>query len=198
MHFDYKAVLGAIAVIVAFVSYVPYFRNMFAGRTKPHAFSWLVWGILNAIAFAGQTHDKGGAGSWSVGLTAAVMFFIFAVSLWLGERDIRPFDWFCLVTALLSLIPWFLTSDPLISVIIITLIDALGFAPTVRKAYKKPGQETVATFVLSVIKYGLVVAALQKYTLVTLLFPVAVGIMNALFVLMLLVRRLQLKTGNHP
>jgi len=193
MHFDYKAALGIIAVIVAFASYVPYFRNMFAGRTKPHAFSWLVWGILNAIAFAGQTHDKGGAGSWSVGLTAAVMFFIFAVSLRLGEKDIRPFDWFCLVTALLSLIPWLLTNDPLISVIIITVIDALGFAPTVRKAYQKPRQETVTTFVMSVIKYGLVVTALQKYTPVTLLFPVAVGIMNALFVLMLLVRRAQLK-----
>lgn len=193
MH--YKAALGAIAVIVAFVSYVPYIKNIFSGKTKPHAFSWLVWGILNGIAFAGQMHDKGGAGAWSVGLTAVVMFFIFSVSLKRGEKDIRPFDWFCLMSALLSLIPWFLTNDPLISVILITAIDALGFLPTVRKSFKRPHQETLVTFLLSILKYSLVVIALQKYTLVTVLFPLSLVIMNALFVGMLVIRRRQVATN---
>jgi hypothetical protein len=188
---QYKPVLGVIALIVAFVSYVPYIRNIFAGKTKPHAFSWLVWGILNGIAFAGQLHDKGGAGAWSVGLTAAVMFFIFSVSLKRGEKDIRPFDWFCLISALLSLIPWLLTNDPLASVILITVIDAFGFLPTVRKSYRKPHQETLVTFTLSIVKYSLVVIALQKYTVVTVLFPLSLVIMNALFVGMLVIRRKQ-------
>ncbi len=184
-----KNVLGIIAVVVAFVSYVPYFRNIFAGKTKPHAFSWLVWGILNAVAFAGQIHDKGGAGAWAVGLTAAVMFTIFGVSLRFGEKDIRPFDWFCLVGAGIALLPWLLTNDPLISVVLITVIDALGFLPTVRKSYKKPHQETLITFLLSTLKYSLVIFALQKYTLVTILFPLSLVIMNGLFVLMLVIRR---------
>lgn len=188
----YKPVLGSIALLVAFVSYVPYIKNIFVGKTKPHAFSWLVWGILNGIAFAGQMHDKGGAGAWSVGLTAAVMFFIFSVSLKRGEKDIRPFDWFCLISALLSLIPWLLTNDPLVSVILITIIDALGFLPTVRKSYKKPHQETLVTFMLSIIKYSLVVIALQKYTAVTVLFPLSLVVMNALFVGMLVIRRKQI------
>jgi hypothetical protein len=188
---QYKSVLGVIALVVAFVSYVPYIRNIFAGKTKPHAFSWLVWGILNGIAFAGQLHDKGGAGAWSVGLTAAVMVFIFSVSLKRGEKDIRPFDRFCLISALLSLIPWLLTNDPLASVILITVIDAFGFLPTVRKSYRKPHQETLVTFTLSIVKYSLVVIALQKYTVVTVLFPLSLVIMNALFVGMLVIRRKQ-------
>jgi len=188
---DYKNVLGVIAVVVAFVSYIPYFRNIFSGKTKPHAFSWLVWGILNAIAFSGQIHDKGGAGAWSVGLTAAVMFFIFAVSLKRGEKDIKPFDWFCLIGAIVALVPWLLTNEPLISVILITVIDALGFLPTVRKSYIRPHQETMTTFLLSTVKYSLVVIALQRYTLVTVLFPLSLVIMNGLFVAMLLIRRKQ-------
>ena len=191
MDYDYKTILGVLAVIVALVSYVPYFKNLLSGKTKPHAFSWLVWGILNAIAFSGQIHDKGGAGAWSVGLTATVMFVIFGISLVKGERDIRPFDWFCLGGAFVSLIPWLLTDNPLLSVVLITLIDALGFLPTVRKSYNKPHQETLITFALSTLKYALVVIALQNYTIVTTLFPLSLVIMNGLFVIMLLIRRKQ-------
>ena len=191
---EYKNIFGAVAVAVALVSYVPYFWNIFNGRTKPHAFSWLVWGVLNAIAFAGQLHDKGGAGIWAVGLTAAAMFFIFLLSLQGGEKDIRTFDWLCLSAAGVALIPWLLTNKPLVSVILITVIDALGFLPTVRKSYKKPYQETLTTFLLSTIKYALVIVALQRYTLVTILFPLSLVIMNALFVLMLVTRRRQVKS----
>lgn len=191
MEFDYKAALGTIAIIITLVSYVPYFRNLLSGKTKPHAFSWLVWGVLNAIAFAGQIHDKGGPGAWSVGLSAVVMFVIFGISLQRGEKDIRPFDWLCLGGAAWSLVPWLLTNDPLLSVILITVIDAFGFLPTVRKSFNKPHQETLITFVLSTVKYLLVVLALQNYTLVTVLFPFAVFVMNALFVVMLLIRRRQ-------
>ena len=146
---------------------------------------------MNAIAFSGQIHDKGGAGAWSVGLTATVMFVIFGISLVKGERDIRPFDWFCLGGAFVSLIPWLLTDNPLLSVVLITLIDALGFLPTVRKSYNKPHQETLITFALSTLKYALVVIALQNYTIVTTLFPLSLVIMNGLFVIMLLIRRKQ-------
>jgi len=191
MNDDYKTIIGVLAVVVAFVSYVPYFRNLLAGRTRPHAFSWLVWGILNAIAFSGQIHDKGGAGAWSVGLTAAVMFVIFAISLRKGEKDIRPFDWFCLIGAGISLVPWLLTDNLLLSVILITVIDALGFLPTVRKSFKKPHQETLVTFALSTLKYSLVMIALQRYTLVTTLFPLSLVVMNGLFVAMLVIRRRQ-------
>jgi hypothetical protein len=195
---EYKSILGVVAVLVAIVSYIPYFRNIFTGNTKPHAFSWLVWGMLNAIAFAGQIHDNGGAGTWAVGLTATVMFFIFFLSLQRGEKDIRLFDWFCLAAAGIALVPWFLTTKPLISIIFITIIDALGFLPTVRKSYKRPHQETLVTFLLSAIKYSLVIIALERYTLVTMLFPASLVIMNALFVLMLVIRRRRVDLAEPP
>lgn len=193
MEFDYKAVLGASAVVIAVVSYIPYFRDIFAGKTKPHAFTWLVWAILNGIAFAGQVHDDAGAGSWAVGFTALALFSIFLISLWKGEKNIRPFDWFCLISALLALIPWLLSSDPLLSIILITVIDTIGFLPTVRKSFNKPHQETLITYELSTLKYLLVIIALHQYTLVTVLFPLVMVVMNGLFVILLVIRRKQLK-----
>ena len=186
---DYKTILGIIAVVISIFGYVPYFRDIISGNTKPHAFSWLVWGVLNAIAFAGQIHGKGGAGTWAVGLTALALFAIFILSLIKGEKHIKLFDWVCLGGAALALLLWAITKQPLTSIILITVVDAFGFLPTVRKAYAKPHQETLITYEINTIKYVLVVLALQNYTLVTTLFPLAVAIMNALFVTMLIVRR---------
>ena len=42
---EYKIILGVAAVLIGIAAYIAYFRNIFAGKTKPHAFSWLVWGI---------------------------------------------------------------------------------------------------------------------------------------------------------
>ena len=181
--------MGVIAVLIAFVSYIPYFRDIFAGKTKPHAFTWLIWGSLNAIAFVGQIQDNAGAGSWAVGFTALALLSIFVIALSKGEKDIKPFDWFCMSGSVLAIILWAITSEPLTAILLITFIDALGFLPTVRKSYNKPHEETLITFLLSTVKYGLVIVALQNYTLVTVLFPLSLVIMNGLFVAMLLVRR---------
>jgi hypothetical protein len=46
-----KDVFGLLSVILSVVSYVPYARSIFVANTKPHAFTWLVWGTVMAIAF---------------------------------------------------------------------------------------------------------------------------------------------------
>jgi hypothetical protein len=191
MGIDYKNIVGITAIGVAIISYIPYFGDIFAGKTKPHAFSWLVWGVLNAIVFFGQLSDGGGAGSWVVGFTAAVTLSIFFIALKKGEKNIVAFDWFCLVGAGAALVPWLITNDPLLSVILVTIIDLLGFIPTIRKSYEKPHQETLITFALSTVKYFLAIVALQNYSWVTALFPLAMVIANIFFVALLIVRRKQ-------
>jgi hypothetical protein len=43
---------GLLSLFLAVVSYVPYVRSILVGSTKPHAFTWLVWGTVMAIAFS--------------------------------------------------------------------------------------------------------------------------------------------------
>jgi hypothetical protein len=151
--------------------------------------------VLNGIAFAGQVYDKGGAGAWPLGCTVVAMFAIFVASLKYGEKEIRRFDWLCLLAAGLALIPWFVTNSPLISIVLITVINLLGFMPTIRKAYIRPYQETLVTHVLSTAKYALIIVALQNYTVVTVLFPLVVFIADALLVAMLVTRRRQITSA---
>jgi hypothetical protein len=186
---DYKTILGVTAVIVGFIGYVPYFRNIFKNKTKPHAFSWLVWGILTAIAFVGQVVGKGGAGTWVTGFTALICFSIFALSLIKGRRDFPLVDWLCLAGAGLTLVLWALTKNPLTAIILVTFIDMLGFFPTFRKAYLEPNSETAFTYTLSGLKFLISIFALGTLSTLTILYPASLIITNLGFVAMLAVRR---------
>jgi len=184
--------LGLLAITIAAIGYVPYFRNIFLGRTKPHAFSWLVWGILTGVAFFGQIAGKGGSGSWVTGVSAIICIAIFLLALNKGEKDFPMSDWLCLIGAALALLFWALTKSPLTAIILITIIDFVGFIPTFRKSYSKPLDETVFTYSLSGLKFFVGILALQKYSLITILYPASLVLTNGLFVCLVTARRRQL------
>lgn len=184
-----KDLLTFLAIGIGIVSYISYFRDIFAGRTKPHTFTWLVWAVLTTIGFAGQLAGGGGAGVWVTGFTALVAFIIFGLALFRGEKEIARSDWLSLSGAVLALLLWFITKGPLLSVILITVIDALGFYPTFRKSYRKPGEETLSTYALSSIKFIFALFALDHFTVITALYPASLVVANAAFVVMLIIRR---------
>ena len=186
---DYKLVLSVLAIACGFIGYTFYFWNIMAGKTKPHAFSWFVWGFIASIAFAAQIFGKGGSGAAVMGFTAVSCFVITVLALLKGKRDFLPFDWLCLFASLVAVGLWVYTKNPLASILIITVTDAVAFLPTFRKAYFKPREETATTFVLSGVKFFLSLFALSKFTVITALYPSVLVALNGLFVTMLLIRR---------
>ncbi len=190
---EIKIILGIITVIIALIGYVPYFRNIFCGKTKPHAYSWLVWSILTGIGFFGQILNKGGAGAWVTGLTALISLTIFFLALKKGEKNITFSDKLSLFGAFIAMLFWYLTSDPLSALILVIIIDALGFVPTFRKSYHRPKEETMITFFLNGLKFAIALFALESYSLTTYLYPVYLIAANWIFVGMLAVRRIQHK-----
>lgn len=180
------------SIIMTLVGYFYYFKDIFAGKTKPHAFSWLVWAALTSIAFAGQLADNGGPGAYVTAVTATISYIVFFLALKKGEKNITTSDKLNLLGAAFALGLWFFTSDPLWSVILITIVDFLGFLPTIRKSYHKPHEETLISYVLAGLKFVLAIIALENYSLVTWLYPASLVAANLLFVVMLIVRRKKL------
>jgi hypothetical protein len=147
MH-DVKSLIGLLATIIGLIGYIPYFRDIFRGQTKPHVFSWFIWGLLTTIAFIAQFIEDAGPGSWVTGSTAVICLVIAGIALSKGERGITKFDWFCFITALAGIVLWVITDNPLTAVIIVTLVDALAYVPTFRKTYHKPYEETLIEYAL--------------------------------------------------
>lgn len=188
---DYKVVLGVITLVIAFVSYVPYFRDLFAGRTKPHAFSWFVWMVITGIAFAVQVAEKGGAGTWVTGVTALLCLVIFVFALFKGKRHFHLTDWICLLAAMVALALWQLAENPLAAVVLITLTDAIAFIPTFRKGFVKPYEDTPITFGLNGLKFFISLFALNSVTMTTWLYPASLVVTNWAFAAMVYARRRQ-------
>lgn len=189
---EYKLFLGFLSILLAFTGYGIYFRQIFLGKIKPHAFSWFVWGLTTAIIFFGQLFKGAGAGAWATGAISLACFIIFLLTLFKGHRDFVVWDWVFLISALISLLLWQLTKEPTISLILISTTDGIAILPTLRKSYYKPFEESFALFSLNTIRSLASVLAFQSYTFSAVLYP-AIGItFNGLVALIILIRRKQL------
>ncbi len=189
-----KELIGIIAVVLTFVGYVPYIRDTIKGKTKPHIYTWFVWGLVTAIAFGLQLSDQAGAGAYVTLAAALVCFVIFFFGLKQdkAERDITTSDTVFLIFSLIALLLWLFAKQPVLSVILLSVLDMLGFVPTIRKSWMKPQQETLSSYATNTFRFGLAIFALENYTLITALYPITWIIANGLFAVFLVVRRKQL------
>src|SRR5690349_12782617 len=98
---DYKTIIGYAAAGLTFLGYVPYFWGIYKKQTLPHAFSWLVWSVLNGIGFVAQTTSGAGTGAWALGITCLLNFVIGMIGFSQGKVKFSRFDWIALFFAIL-------------------------------------------------------------------------------------------------
>jgi hypothetical protein len=185
----YKQLLGTLAVALTFALFLPYIRSIRRNETRPHVFSWVIWAVGTLTVCFAQLAGGGGS-AWVIGVSGLITIYIAVLAYSKrGDTQITRTDWIFFVAALSALPCWFLTSNPLWAVVTLTIVDLLGFGPTIRKAYAHPHDENAGFFALSALRNLLVVGALEHYSVTTVLFPAAVGIACLLLALMLLYRR---------
>lgn len=188
---DFKVILGFLATGLAVISYIPYIKEMLNGRTKPHAFSWLIWAVIAYVAGTAQLTSGGGWGSM-------VAFTTGTISAWIAYYSSRhkrvtyyKSDWISLSLALIAIPLWLITRQPLLSVILISVIDLVAFWITIRKTYRMPYSENLTQNFMSTAKHILTMGAQQHYSWTTLLYPASLAITTAAFCSMILIRRKQ-------
>lgn len=184
-----KEIFGFISLILVVVGYVPYVWTIFRKQTKPHVFSWVIWGTVSAIVYCAQYSVHAGPGAWASGLTALGCFLIAALALPYGEKKITFSDWLSFCGALIAIPIWIATHDPTGSVILVTLIDVTAYYPTFRKSYFKPYEENIVMYIATVLKYGCALAALENHSLAAVLAPVFIIVVETSFVVMVLYKR---------
>ncbi len=185
-----KTLLSGMAIALTLAAFVPYARAIASGSTRPHVFSWLIWGATTLVVFVAQIEGGGGAGAWPIGVSGAITLGI----AWLAyvkraDTTITRTDVWFLVAACSALPLWYVTSDPLGAVVVLTVVDVLGFGPTVRKVYWLPHSESLTFFGLMAARNGIVILALEHYSLVTVLFPATIALACVLLIGLAMHRR---------
>jgi hypothetical protein len=186
-----KEVISAVAVFLTFVAYVPYYRDILKGKTRPHVYSWSLWSLLTVLLVALQIAGGAGAAVWLTVVAGLLCIGVVILSLKSGKKNITTSD---TIVALLSLIAigfWLIVDQPIISIILAITADGLAFTPTIRKSWFKPYTETLSLYVINTLRFSLALVAIETYTFLSVSWFLFWAIGNTLFSIMLVVRRRQ-------
>ncbi|MFA6437150.1 MAG: hypothetical protein WC242_03230 [Candidatus Paceibacterota bacterium] len=187
---DIKIIFATLATAIAVLgSSIPYFRDIISKKTHPHSFTWLIWAITQGTATAALWCGKGGFGVISPTIGTCSIIFIFLLSLRYGEKNITRSDIICLTVAILAILVWWLLNNPLISVILVCLIDAIAFIPTFRKSYNHPWSEKLSAWEVGVIASIFGILAISNYNALTLPYLLMTLLSSIIFSLFLIIRR---------
>lgn len=190
-----KPLLSTFATALTIVAYFPYIRSIFHGQTRPHVFTWFIFGLATGIAFLAVLQARGGAGAWPIGFSCAVSLLVAGLAyVKRADVTITRADWILFFAALAAMPLWVAANDPLWAVVLITLIELLGFGPTFRKTWFCPHSESMSFLSTLIVRNALIIAALDRQTLTTVLFPAAAAAACGLLIAVMAWRRPRVET----
>ncbi len=179
-----KEIIAIVAVVLAFVGNISYLKNVFKGKIEPHPYTWFIWSIVSLTTFFGGLEKGAGIGALPTGVAEGFTIIIFLFSLkYLFKRKIghiRKIDNYFLAVCLLGLIPWALTKDPTISVVIVVLVDVVAFLPTLRKVWSQPKTEQPVLYEMNAARHVLTLFSLEAYNIATTFHSIAMIITNTI------------------
>lgn len=184
-----KTLFAAASLCFGFITFVPYFVEIWKGTAKPHIFSWVTWSLLTGLGFILSLRGGGGEGAWIFGLQSLLCLLVAVYAIFRGEKHITRTDWISFVSALAVTVIYLFTKNGPVSAFLAAMIDSLGFVPTFRKSYLKPLEEPALTYFFSFLSFLFSLGALQVYSIETVFYPLALVMANLAFVFFLLVRR---------
>jgi len=187
--FNIKIVFAALAVIFELGAYVPYLKDIFAGKTKPHVYTWLIWALTTGTAAAGLWYGGGGYGAVSQTILAVLTFLLFVLSLKYGTKNITVSDTSVLFLALCAIAVWRFLNNPLLAVLMVTAIDAFGYLPSFRKCFAEPWSESLNTWVMFTAGALLSLLAVSQYNMLTTVYLAVTVLSNIVLISICLFRR---------
>lgn len=147
-----------------------------------------------AIGAAGQYAGDAGPGAWATMVSAASCALITLLALRQGDKDITASDIRILIAALIAIPLWIITDNPLTAIIIVTIVDLMGYVPTLRKSYANPKEEMPMHYIITNVKHIFSFFAMHAYSLTTLLYPAALFVANTILVIAIYVWRARHKS----
>lgn len=188
-----KEIISTIAVILTFIAYIPYYRDIIKGKTHPHIYSWSLWSLLTILLVALQIKGGAGPATWITAAAGLLCLGVVGFGLKDGNKDITTSDKIVALLSLAAIGFWLVANQPTISLLLVICADMLAFIPTVRKSWYHPFTETLSLYITNAFRFFLALLAVENYTILSTAWIVAWAVGNALFSVMLIYRRKQVK-----
>ncbi|MCX6702595.1 MAG: hypothetical protein NTW60_01895 [Candidatus Wolfebacteria bacterium] len=176
---DWHQIIGIGAGVIQIISIIPYVKDIFKGTTRPNIVSYFLWTVIQVIAIFAQF--SAGA-SWSLFILIASTFntsLIFILCLaGYGYKEYGLTDKICFVLAIITIIVWQITKQPLIVLALAIFADFLASVPTILKAYRDPKSEMVLSWFMTVVSATIAGFSTTKIDFANLIYPVYAFLTN--------------------
>ncbi len=175
--------LGKLAGILMFFSYLFYITSTLKGTTKPNRATWIMLAVISLVITLSY-HDVGANNTLWVAIGASLGTFLVALlSIWYGTGGWEPFDKLCIFIAAITLSLYLVLDDyPLVVLIITLIMDGAAMAPTIFHAIKKPLEEDKLAWTLTVVADTLAIAVIETWNIEIALYPVYMLVINGIVV----------------
>jgi hypothetical protein len=181
-----------ISVLLSFIGYFFYFKDIFYGQTRPNLVSWFLWLLGPFIGVFFQI--KAGAGLSVLPIFLAGFGPLIVVIICLFKRNfiwkITKFDIFCGLLSLLALVFYGLTHNLSISIIFAISSDLLAFIPTYIKGWKFPETESYAPYLSSIFSNMLGLLIIKDWSFTIYSFGFYLVFANLIFIFILYRKRI--------
>ena len=139
--------LSSILVVIGPITYAV---SIIKGKTRPHRMTRFILAFVLSLNFIGILIAQGNAGAQVfAGITALQSLVIFFLSMWRGMGGSSRFDYLCLAIAILGVIGWKITGNPITAVWFSVLADLAAYLPAIVKTWKHPQTESPWYYALS-------------------------------------------------
>ena len=173
-------VLVVVGVLINVGGTTAYIARVVRGKNKPNRMSFLMWSIAPII---------GAAASFAQGVTWAALpilfvglcpFAVFVASFVNPEAywELGRFDYLCGGLSALALILWWITSLPMIALVLAIVSDAFAGWPTLIKAWRHPDTESANGYVASMFSSATSFFVATPLNFASIAFPIYILCIN--------------------
>jgi hypothetical protein len=175
-----------ISTILALISPLIYARAILKGEAKPHRTTRLVLLIITALTTASLFAQHDTVAIWLAGVSTLQSIIVFTLSLKYGMGGHSRSDITCLVIALIGIVLWQVTKNPIVALYFAILADFTGFAPTLVKTYKQPETEYYLFFLMDVFAGIFSLLAVKTWAPEQISYPIYILLINLVEVMLIL------------
>ncbi len=178
---NWHLVLGIISGVLAAIAVIPYIKDILHGSTRPNIVSWALWVGLLLISILAQI--SAGA-SWSliflIGDLIGTSIILILCLTGYGYTEYGWVEWTCLTLAIIAIVSWQITHQPLLAIGFAILADLMASTPTVVKAHKDPWSEHPTQWMIICVASGLGIASTTISNPANIIFPAYLLFINGL------------------
>jgi hypothetical protein len=176
------AVFGIASGILNIVAFIPYTREILRGNTKPQRATYWIWFTVSAVGFLGQ---RAGGAHWSLVWAFSSLLgtgIVAGLSVKYGYGTFHLRDGLGLAATTIGVVLALLLSSPLVAVLTVVLIDAVGSGLTLHKTWLAPDTEPLFAWIISLVAATCGLIAVGHWLPVIFLAPLLNFVINVLMV----------------